>query len=356
MEQAQDTQQELQDYENQHIVNLIALTATIQTLYFRHINKILLRTYGLIRWPDPEIQFSIDKVPVVKKLVHEAVNEMVGELEVSAIKSIRKEWEFSNRKNDNWFTRLIGGRKLPANYTDAFFLHNEGALTQFIERKRGGLTLSERIWNTKPQILAEIESTLQIGIMEGQSAVRMATMLKNNLNDPNRLFRRVRDKFGKLQLSKEAAKYHPGQGKYRSSFQNALRLASTETNMAYRAADCERWQRTEFILGFEVKLSNRHITPDVCNSLAGKYPKDFKYKCWHSRCLCFAVPIRPSEEVMGRYFDAIMEGEKFEFTGHVKNVPEGMTNWLTDNQDRIKNWKHKPFFMVDNAGYTAIGK
>lgn len=36
------------------------------------------------------------------------------------------------------------------------------------------------------------------------------------------------------------------------------RRAATETNIAYRTADHERWQQLDFIVGIEVHLSNNH--------------------------------------------------------------------------------------------------
>ncbi|MDR0754714.1 MAG: hypothetical protein LBF04_04920, partial [Prevotellaceae bacterium] len=69
---------------------------------------------------------------------------------------------------------------------------------------------------------------------------------------------------------------------YRSSFKNARRLTATETNIAYRAADYERMQDFDFVVGIEINLSNNHTLngkpfTDMCDDLKGKYPKDFKF-------------------------------------------------------------------------------
>lgn len=81
---------------------------------------------------------------------------------------------------------------------------------------------------------------LDLGIGSGKAAPKLARELKQYLQNPDKLFRRIRDKHGMLQLSKRAAAYHPGRGVYRSSYKNARRLAATETNIAYRTADYER--------------------------------------------------------------------------------------------------------------------
>ena len=107
----------------------------------------------------------------------------------------------------------------------------------------------------------------------------MARDLKQYLKHPDKLFRRVRDERGILHFSKNAAAFHPGQGVYRSSYQNARRLAVTETNMAYRTADHERWQNLDFVVGIEIHLSSNHTCKgrdgkpyrfeDICDQLQG---------------------------------------------------------------------------------------
>src|SRR5690606_19096834 len=137
------------------------------------------------------------------------------------------------------------------------------------------------------QFRSEIEQGLYAGISEGMPAAKMASEQKKYLREPNKLFRRVRDASGKLVLSKAAREYHPGQGVYRSSFKNSLRLTRTETNMAYRTADYERYSRTKFILGFEVRLSANHPKFDICDHMTGNYPSTFKFIGWHPNCLCY---------------------------------------------------------------------
>ena len=65
---------------------------------------------------------------------------------------------------------------------------------------------------------------------------------------------------GKLALSKNAKAFHPGQGVYRSSYKNAMRLTLTETNAAYRLADQDQWQRMDFVVSMRVHKSKNHPT------------------------------------------------------------------------------------------------
>ena len=91
--------------------------------------------------------------------------------------------------------------------------------------------------------------------------------------------------------------YHPGQGVYRSSYKNALRLAATETNKAFRTADYERWQNMDFVTGIEVERSpSNHGLCPVCDAKAGQYSKDFKFTGWHPFCICISTPIMMEHE------------------------------------------------------------
>ena len=179
------------------------------------------------------------------------------------------------------------------------------------------------------------------------------------LRNPDKLFRRVRDKHGNLRLSKAAKAYHPGRGVYRSSYRNALRLTATENNMAYRTADHLRWQQQPFVIGIEVKLSNNHTCKgvigrfvDICDDLAGVYPKDFKFVGWHPHCRCYCVPKQASKEEFMEYQQRLLNGEdvsNYQFKGEVKDLPKNFKDWYTDNTDRIARAKSQPYFLRDNA-------
>ena len=140
-------------------------------------------------------------------------------------------------------TRLAAQMKQRYQNTPKIEPLNKDAIDKYLNRKTYGLKLSDRVWRLQAGMLEQIEATLQLGILEGKSASDIANDLRMYLKEPNRLFRRVRDKQGELKLSKAAKAYHPGQGVYRSSYKNALRLARNEINKAYRLAQWERWQQ-----------------------------------------------------------------------------------------------------------------
>ena len=68
--------------------------------------------------------------------------------------------------------------------------------------------LSDRVWKYTNQYKGEIELALDLGIGKGKSANTLARDVKQYLNEPDKLFRKVRDKHGNLVLSQYAQEYH----------------------------------------------------------------------------------------------------------------------------------------------------
>ena len=209
-------------------------------------------------------------------------------------------WDLANTKNDDMLSRIlstIGVNRIPQGAIERWGQSNLPALSAFQDRKIGGMGLSDRVWKYTGKIKGDMELALDLGLGEGKSAAALSRDVRRFLKEPDRLYRRVRDEKGVLRLSKSAANYHPGQGVYRSSYKNAIRLTATETNMAYRSADYERVQSLDFVLGIEVHLSNNHTCldskgvpqpfHDICDELEGRYPKDFKFVGWHPNCRCY---------------------------------------------------------------------
>lgn len=225
---------------------------------------------------------------------------------------------------------------------------NTKALEAFINRKVNGLKLSQRVWKlTDETVQPLIESYLADGIEAGKSAAEISREVRQYLNNPDKLFRRVRDSKGKFKLSSTAEKFKPGQGVCRSSYKNAIRLTRSETNLAYRTADYERWKQTDFIIGITVELSEQHPTPDICDTLQGDYPKDFHFPSWHTQCLCHALPqLMPKDQ-----FKQYLNGREVEVET-ITEVPANFKGWVEDNKERIARWKSQPYFLQYNEKYV----
>ena len=155
--------------------------------------------------------------------------------------------------------------------------------------------VSRKVWRYGEQTKKDMAVVIDNGITAGKPATEIARKLKSYLNNPNMLFRRVRDKeTGELVQSKAARNYHPGQGVYRSSYANAMRVVRTETNSAYHVAEHNFYESEPMVKGYEIRLSNNHTTRlpsgkvvplyDICDELKGVYPKWFKWESWHPQC------------------------------------------------------------------------
>jgi hypothetical protein len=221
----------------------------------------------------------------------------------------------------------------------------------------GGLRLSSRVWQYTDTLHTEIEQAINAAMEEGMSAAQLSRDVRKYLKNPDALYRRVRDKNGKLVLSKSALRYNPGRGVYRSAYKNAMRLTRTEINMAYRRADFERWQQLPFVTGFKIKTTDRKFnTCDLCTELQGIYPKDFCFVGWHPQCLCICTPVMISENQMKQLNRSVLSGEDPpEFPQ--PDMPENFKKWVADNGDRIERANNRdalPYFLRDNANFAGL--
>jgi hypothetical protein len=339
-------------YDKKHKENLAKRARKVQQLYDAAIKRIAQAAAPSLFDADPKKEFHFEDFPALKKEMEALMQDLGSSLQANIEDGDQESWTLSNTKNDAMVDSIIGKKKLPAKTVKAWKHPHLEALNAFIARKEAGMNLSRRVWNLTQQFKSEMELALELGMGEGKSAAALSRDIRKYLVEPNKLFRRVRDKSGALRLSKAAAAYHPGQGVYRSSYKNALRMTATENNIAYRTADHNRWQALPFVIGIEIHISNNHPTEDICDLFDGKrFPKDFKFTGWHPWCRCYAVSVLASQEEMDAYTTAIMNGEDvshWKFTGQVEKMPKEFNKWMKDNQARIENATSMPYFIKDN--------
>ena len=339
-------------YDKKHKENLAKRARKVQQLYDAAIKRIVQAAAPSLFDADPKKEFHFEDFPALKKEMEALMQDLGSSLQANIEDGDQESWTLSNTKNDAMVDSIIGKKKLPAKTVKAWKHPHMDALNAFIARKEAGMNLSRRVWNLTQQFKSEMELALELGMGEGKSAAALSRDVRKYLVEPNKLFRRVRDKSGALRLSKAAAAYHPGQGVYRSSYKNALRMTATENNIAYRTADHNRWEALPFVIGIEIHISNNHPTEDICDLFDGKrFPKDFKFTGWHPWCRCYAVSVLASQEEMDAYTTAIMNGEDvshWKFTGQVEKMPKEFNKWMKDNQARIENATSKPYFIKDN--------
>ena len=292
--------------------------------------------------------------PAFARMLDGELTRFACELEEANERGVTRAWTLSDHYGDidtRGYLRRTGATALLTSFSystpEAESARRAEAVRAFLDRRdRGGFTPSGRVWRTTEQAREHIETSLAEGLAEGRSAAELSRTIRQDLREPERLYRRVRDKNGILELSKPAKAYHPGAGVYRSSYKNALRLTRTEINVSYAEADFERWQGMDFVIGYEVRLSNNHtcnghLFTDICDELAGRYPKWFKFTKWHPQCRCVATPIFDDDP-----------GAK-----EVRDVPPNFKQWVTDNQPRLDRSIKKgtaPYWVRDN--FSKQGK
>lgn len=304
---------------------------------------------------DVESGFFFKNYPILHKRINALIENLSSNLQTNIEDGNTDAWDISNAKYDALIELIKAkadkaGVDISQRLQKKWNNHNLSALQAFQDREINGVKLSQRIWNLTQQTKTELELAMEIGIGDGKSAASLSRDVRKYLKDPNKLFRRVRDKkTGQLRLSKAAAAYHPGRGKYRSSYKNALRMTATENNMAYRSADYERNQELDFVLGIEIHLSGNHPVVDICDDLQGKYPKTFKFTGWHPWCRCYTTTILPNEEDMLNYLSMSAEEQaQSQFSGQITDYPDKFKDFIAENEERLKNSQKMPVFILDN--------
>jgi hypothetical protein len=347
----QSAQDILRNYEQLHNLTIEAALREVEALYDGATWQISLLA-ALQSYKEGEGKFTLSQYPALKKKVDDTIKKLHADLSVTITDGISTSWGNSNKKNNKLLDIRFADSSPSKRAKQILYDPNLRALNAFITRKDKGLNLSDRIWNSLEPFKMELEAGLALGIKEGQSARAMAKDLKKYQIDPDRLYRRVRDAEGELQLSKKAREYHPGQGVYRSSFKNALRLTATETNISYRYSDNLRWQTMPFVIGIDIQTSDQHPKYDICDKCRGRYPKDFLFKGWHPNCMCYQTPVMLSNKEYSKYEDSILGIGDAPGIQQVITVPAGFNEFIRENQKRIKNWSSPPYWFTDNSKYV----
>lgn len=309
------------------------------------------------------------------------------------------EWGNANKSCDALITSIFGKKVKEDNHYARYFARNKESVDVFFKRKSeyGGLNLSQRVWKYVGDFKTEMEMALSVAMGEGKSAATISREVRKYLQRPDMMFRRFRVKTGEQDIfdadgnvvgkepvygrvwkrkvvdavtgnvSWQTVKlkdYSFGRGVYRSSYKNAMRLARTETNMAYRTADQERWRQLDFVIGYRVVLSDNHPEPDICNDLSAKrgekgsrgvYPKDFVFKGWHPQCRCYVVPILADEKEFDKIQEAILNDEPIpESKSAIREPNKYFQDWWKSNKSRVAEAQSLPYWVKDNPKYAKI--
>ena len=353
----------LRGFDARHYAKTRQYARQVERLYNTACDEIA-RAAGRITIPEDGV-FSFDDFPATRRQAEGILSRLTKKVEAVITTGTRTEWQAACDKSDAFLGSILRTSRLTPEEAEKYQARNLEALQAFQQRKAGGLGLSQRVWKYTEEFKTALELGIDVAVGEGRSAQQLSRDLRQYLQQPDKLFRRVRDKGGNLRLSKAAKMYHPGQGVYRSAAKNAERLARTEVNMAYREAEYLRWQQLDFVVGFRVMLSNNHTTKDskgktvpltdICDELAGDYPKTFKFLGWHPQCRCVVVPIMSDYDEFNKdranRLKAIIRGQTYKSLPSrrtVRDVPAAFRSHIEAIADRSKNWKAMPYYIRDN--------
>lgn len=326
-------------YDKQHIQKVLAQQSEVANIFNRFILSI---TPFLQQWADR----SSDNVWLRNQVVEKCVDRELDKLQSLLLTNLTafniNAWKRSEMKNEDFISEYIKGMAIDSVRKQGMFATNKDALSQL---RKGfdsrGNNLSPMVWNLADQTKIQLEYYLQTGLSVGRSSSRIGQDLRQILNEPDKRFRRVKDKEGKLVMSQPMKNYHPGQGIYRSSKMNALRLTATSTNMSYRTADYERWSKQDFILGIEIHRSANNRGPcKICDAMVGRYPKTFKFTGFHPFCICFATPITMEPDSFANFLlnDTVAQEQV------ITDIPKTAKDFVDENKNRVQS----AFWYKDN--------
>ena len=313
---------------------------------------------GLIKsYLSSKEQKFLSEMKRLSNAISNHVDSLVDDIHVINTTSSNISWKIGEKIAEKEIKSIIPEGLFEKLRANGIFEHRKKSLDSFTMSKKD-FRISSRVW--KEGIKGQIEDSLQLAFVDGKSANELSRDIRKCLQEPDRLYRRVRDaETGELKLSKAAKEYHPGQGVYRSSYKNAMRLCRNEINKSYRRAEWESYQDNPAIVGFRIRLSNNHTLNgkpfvDICDYAQGVYPKDFKWHGWHVQCRCVMEPVFASRIDLEKMEDAILAGGNAEDiqVKQVSSIPKKFIDWSQKHKKQISGWDSKPDYILDNKAYA----
>lgn len=330
---------------NKRLAQYVALVQSIYDTLNLEAAK-LVESLGISEADLKDIPFSFSNYPETQKRINDIQKRFVSEIQTIIYRGTSEEWKNSNEVQDLLANAVLKAYDAVVDKEKYKVLYqtNSDALKAFQNRKDKGFNVSDKLWNQSIVYKKELEDAISCAIEKGYSAVTLSKRISKYLLDFPSLQKDYKEKFGTASKAADC--------EYRS-----LRLAASEINMAYRTAENKRWEQMDFVAGYEIKLSGNHNCKgvpkgqyyDICDMLAGKYPKDFVWTGWHPVCRCYKIPILKTEEEFWN-----LDGRSTvssDSVNQVKDVPDNFKAWINDNIHRAKSWDNSPYFIRDNGKY-----
>lgn len=348
-------------------------------LYSSYIKKLASLDYG-DDVLENDILFNFDNYPTLRKRLDDIFNDYYAN-SMLCIKSgitdgVALAYNHDNADLSGFSVMsdkaLSAARKTAAETFIASRLHSDK-----------GLNLAQRIWNycqqTKSEFEVAMSNVIADGMKDGTSAEDIGRQIRQYLKEPDMMYRRYhtvqrlangqkkdvvtwrrkRIIDGKVRFVEEPLE-KVGQGVYRSSRMNALRVARTEINAAYHTTRNERWANEPFVIGQHIHVSPQHDPEkdaDICDELEGYYPKDFVWNSWHPQCMCTSDPVMISGNEREQFYKRLLNGEdmsNYVSPNRIKDVPDQYKRYIEDNADKIVDAYKRDklaWHLVNNKSY-----
>jgi hypothetical protein len=177
-------------------------------------------------------------------------------------------------------TLANNGTPQMAKSSQAYQSATDNAYRNIVKKNNAGLQLFSRIWDLTKRSELDLQRILERDISIGTSSRDLAKNVKGYLSDEP----------------------VSGPGVYTKPMANAMRMARTEMNRAYVAAQAE-WAKTRgWVDGLMVTLSSAHDGGSECDceANAGKVmdPETFADTVpFHPHCMCYATVVIKDEYV-----------------------------------------------------------
>lgn len=348
-------------------------------LYSSYIKKLASLDYG-DDVLENDILFNFDNYPTLRKRLDDIFNDYYAN-SMLCIKSgitdgVALAYNHDNADLSGFSVMsdkaLSAARKTAAETFIASRLHSDK-----------GLNLAQRIWNycqqTKSEFEVAMSNVIADGMKDGTSAEDIGRQIRQYLKESDMMYRRYhtvqrlangqkkdvvtwrrkRIIDGKVRFVEEPLE-KVGQGVYRSSRMNALRVARTEINAAYHTTRNERWANEPFVIGQHIHVSPQHDPEedaDICDDLEGYYPKGFVWNGWHPQCMCTSDPVMISGEEREQFYKRLFNGEdmsNYVSPNRIKDVPDQYKRYIEDNADKIVDAYKRDklaWHLVNNKSY-----
>lgn len=350
----------------------------LEKLYDKFIDRLVHLGYNLDELTE-DVLFNFDNFPELTEELNKVFNDYVQEQMLCYKAGITDGVALAYNQNKG----VLSGFSVLSN--KALMNVRNNAADAFIRNRLKsprGLSLSQLVWNYSQQSKSEFEvaisDVIADGLKSGTSAEELGRRVREYLNHPDMMYRRYHEKVivngqkkdvvtwrrrvidenGKVRFVK-APLEEVGMGHYRSSRKNAVRLMRTEINSSYHFANYEFWQNEPYIIGIRISLSPQHPHEDICDDLAGDYPKDFKWSGWHPQCLCTSDPITIKGKEKEEFYRRLSEGEDmsgYVSPNRVKDVPKRYRAYTKEHHDEIFRAAKRgklAWHYLDNTKYWA---